>query len=558
MTWRGPNEPGEFPTLGWLALDWLEEWLVVPDGPLAGEPLVLTPEQAQFVLDFYRVDLATGKRSVRRGVLSRPKGWGKSPLLAGLTLLEAIGPVVPDGYDAAGEPVGRPWVSLGFKAKAQILGVSEDQTANTWDPLLDMIREGPLVNEPGVEAMETFVNVPRGKIEAVTSSATSREGFRPIFAVFDQTESWLPTNGGKKLAAAVRRNLTKTGGASVETPNSFRPGFDSVAEDSFKAWRLQQEGRLKNSTGILFDHREAPADTDITERESMLVGLRQAYGCSANAACYLAERGDHAEHEPGWAELPRILADFWDPATDPADGRMYFLNQITSASDAWVTQPEWKACGPERDQPERVVDKREPITLGFDGSRSRARGKADATALVGCTVRDGHVFQIRVWEQPDNVTEWEVPTAEVDAEVRDAFKRFNVVGFYADPAKWESYVADWEAKYGPSLKVGSSQHPVAWWMTGGRSGLISKAVGQFHTAIVQREMTHDGSSTLTRHVLNARRKVRGETVQIGKEHPDSPNKIDAAVAAVLAWQARLDALAKGIGATRTSVPKRIR
>lgn len=558
MTWRGPSEPGEFPTLGWLALDWLEEWLVVPDGPLAGEPLVLTPEQAQFVLDFYRVDLATGKRSVRRGVLSRPKGWGKSPLLAGLTLLEAIGPVVPDGYDASGEPVGRPWVSLGFKAKAQILGVSEDQTANTWDPLLDMIREGPLVNEPGVEAMETFVNVPRGRIEAVTSSATSREGFRPIFAVFDQTESWLATNGGKKLAAAVRRNLTKTGGSSVETPNSFRPGFDSVAEESYKAWRLQQEGRLKNTTGILFDHREAPADTDITERESMLVGLRQAYGCSADAECYLAERGDHPPHEPGWAQLPRILADFWDPATDPADGRMYFLNQITSASDAWVTQPEWKACGPERDAPERVIDSREPVTLGFDGSRSRTRGKADATALVGCTVRDGHVFLIRAWEQPDAAKEWGVPTAEVDAEVRDAFKRLNVVGFYADPAKWESYVADWEAAFGSKLKVGSSAHPVAWWMTGGRSGLIAKAVAQLHTAIVQREMSHDGSSTLTRHVLNARRKVRGETVQIGKEHPDSPNKIDAAVAAVLAWQARLDALAKGVGAARTSVPKRIR
>jgi hypothetical protein len=53
--------------------------------------------------------------------------------------------------------------------------------------------------------------------------------------------------------------------------------------------------------------------------------------------------------------------------------------------------------------------------------------------------------------------------------------------------------------------------------------------------------------------------VRGETVQIGKEHPDSPNKIDAAVAAVLAWQARLDAIAKGIGTQRpTHAPRRIR
>jgi hypothetical protein len=32
---------------------------------------------------------------------------------------------------------------------------------------------------------------------------------------------------------------------------------------------------------------------------------------------------------------------------------------------------------------------------------------------------------------------------------------------------------------------------------------------------------------------------------IGKDRPDSPRKIDAAMAAVLAWQARTDSLAAG-------------
>jgi hypothetical protein len=47
-------------------------------------------------------------------------------------------------------------------------------------------------------------------------------------------------------------------------------------------------------------------------------------------------------------------------------------------------------------------------------------------------------------------------------------------------------------------------------------------------------------------------------VQIGKEHPDSDRKIDAAVAMVLAWQARIDALAKGIGNRTAYAPRRIR
>lgn len=56
MPWRGPAYEGEVPTLGWDILDWITEYLVVPDGPAAGEPLELTEEQAQFVLNFYRVD----------------------------------------------------------------------------------------------------------------------------------------------------------------------------------------------------------------------------------------------------------------------------------------------------------------------------------------------------------------------------------------------------------------------------------------------------------------------------------------------------------------------
>jgi hypothetical protein len=134
-----------------------------------------------------------------------------------------------------------------------------------------------------------------------------------------------------------------------------------------------------------------------------------------------------------------------------------------------------------------------------------------------------------------------------------------VVGFFADPALWESYVAGWEAKYHKRLKVKSTRdHPIEWWMTGGRSGLVVRALEQFHSAVVDGELSHDGSFTLTRHVLNARRRPSRSGIQIAKEHPDSPRKIDAAVAAVLAWQARLAAVAAGAGADTTAVPRRIR
>lgn len=542
MPWRGPEYPGELPTLGFQVLDWIETYLIVPDGPAAGQPLVLTPEQAQFVLNFYTVDPAfTGPavqgnamvnaRRIRRAILSRPKGWGKSPLLAALCLIEVLGDVVLDGWDADGEPVARPWTSLGFKAKAQIVAVSEDQTANTWDPLLEMARNGPVYDEYDIDPMDTFVSLPRGRIEYTTSSATSREGFRPVFSGLDQTESWLVANGGRKLAAAIRRNLAKVNGSSVESPNAFVPGENSVAEKSWEAWNAQLAGKLKGEDGILLDHREAPPETDPAERESLMIGLAGAYG-------------DAADINGGHVSLERILQDYWDPDTDPQDARHYYLNQITHATDSWLSQPEWAACA----DPARVIADGERITLGFDGSKHRDRGVTDASALIGCRLSDGHLFELAVWEQPDGPAgeDWWVPTYEVEAAVKSAFDRYRVVGFYADPAAdWRSFVANWEAEYGAKLRVRSTQaHPIEWWMN--RPQITSRALAQLHAAIINGELTHDGSFALTRHMLNARRRESRSGLQISKEHPQSARKIDAAIAAMLAWQARMDALAKGL------------
>ena len=539
MPWR-PSAPGEVPTLGWLVLDWLSECLAAPDRS-EPEPFVPTREQAQFILDFYALDPVTCRRLFRRAVYSRPKGSGKSPLLAAIACAEALAPVVPAGWDANGQPVGRPWADIRTPL-VQLAAVSEDQTRNAWWPLLEMLREGPAVDlYPGVEPLETFVNLPKGRIEFVTSAATSREGNKPCFAVLDQTEEWKPSNGGVRLAATIRRNLGKTGGTSIESPNAYEPGAGSVAEDSAEFFRRIREGRVKGE-GLLYDHREAPPDTDMADLDSLLAGLQVAYG-------------DSAEVNGGWVDLERIAAEVWDPATDPQDARRFYLNQVVAASDAWLSQPEWAG----RVDVSKVIADRDTITLGFDGSRSRVRGVTDATALIGCRVSDGHVFELGVWEQPTGPAGdgWQVPTVEVEATVDQAFRRFNVVGFYADPAKWESYVAQWEARYHSKLKVGRRDHPIEWWMTGGRSALVVRALEQFHSAVVDEELTHDGSSALTRHVLNARRRASRSGIQIAKEHPDSARKIDAAVAAVLAWQARLDALAKGVGQS-SFVPRRVR
>jgi hypothetical protein len=56
-------------------------------------------------------------------VISRSRGWGKSPFTAGLAAVEALGPVLFAGWDAAGQPVGMPWSEI-RKPLVEIAAVS--------------------------------------------------------------------------------------------------------------------------------------------------------------------------------------------------------------------------------------------------------------------------------------------------------------------------------------------------------------------------------------------------------------------------------------------------
>jgi len=532
MPWK-PSEPGERPTLGWLVLDWIEEHLIVPDGPAAGQSLTFTDEQARFVLQFYEVDptfvgppiqgraLVNG-RIVRRAVLSRPKGWGKSPLVAAICLVEALAPVVLDGWDTDGQPVGREWQSLGFKPKVSVMAASEDQTGNTWDPLLEMARNGPVFDAYDIEPLQTFVSVPRGIIEPVTASAKSREGFRPVFAAMDQTESWDASNGGIKLAATTRRNLAKVGGSLMETPNAFRPGRGTVAEKSFDAFDLQMSGRTRRSTGLLFDHREAPPDTDPADEESLRAGLRVAYG-------------ESLDRNGGWVSEDRLVSEFWDPDNDPEDSRAYYLNQIRPDEGAWLSKQEWEVNA----RPDRVVADGETITLFFDGSKSD-----DSTGLVGCCMSDGHVFVVGAWEKPldpDRAKGWQVDRVDVDRVVRAAFTRYDVAAFLGDVKEFESYIDAWAAELGDSLVIeattGRYRHAVAWDMRA-KTAEFTQAVERAFVDITDGDFPHDGSTALQRHALNARRVSNRYGVSIGKEGRESPRKIDLMVCAVGARHAR--------------------
>ena len=542
MPWK-PSVPGEIPTLGYEVLDWITEALAAPDRA-DYEPFVPYREQEDFILRWYALDPVTGRRKYNRGVLGRPRGWGKSPLLAALACAEALGPVLFDGWDAEGQPVGKPW-SVVRTPWVQLAAVSEDQTRNTWAPVLEMLREEAPVHDMvrGLEPMESFVALPnRGRMEQVTSSARTIKGARAVFAVLDQSEEWVASNGGVRLANTMRANAAKVGGTTLESPNAFIPGEGSVAEESAAFWDAIRAGRARDD-GLLYDHRESPADTEMSDRDSLIAGLRVSYGDSSGHpdGCVIHD----PPCDPGHVDLDRLVSTIWDPAQDPQQSRSDFLNQITHASDAWVSQPEWAAAI----NVDATLDPTDRIVLGFDGSRGRVRGKADATALIGCRISDGYLFEVKVWEQPAGPAGagWAPNPIEVDRVVRDCFERWRVVGFYADPSGWTEHIARWESSFRRKLKVKASQGaPISAWPRG-KDSRVSHYTEQLRQAIANGDCSHDGSPALTRHVLNARRRSTKSGYLLYKAYPDSPDKIDAAYAAVMAWKARTDALSSGMG-----------
>lgn len=555
MPWK-PSEPGEFPTLGWLALEFITDLLAQPEAENY-EPLVPTREQAKFILDLYRLDPATCRRLVTRAGLSRPRGWGKSPIVGAIGYFEALGNAVPDGWDADGQPVGKPWRTI-RTPEVHLIGVSEDQTQNAWAPMVEMIRsDAPIWDVfPTLEPLENQINLPgRGMIRTITSSATTAKGKKPILALLDQTEEYTVSNGGIRLAETLINNATKRGGLVLETPNAFIPGRDTQAERTARAAELVISGRSSLKSGFLWDHREAPPETDLGDWDSLVAGLRFAYGCSSDHAdgCVLHD----PPCKPGWSPIEGTASRIWQPDADEQLMRADFLNQITHASDAFVSRPEWRGCK----APDKVVPPRSIVALGFDGSRGRAKGKPDATALIGYDITQKHLFTVRVWEVEDMPAKWKAwapPIEEIEAEIEQCFRKYRVAKFYCDPGRdWRSYVNSWEAKYvGKLLKLtkpGAQQHPFEWWMTGGRSTLVERAVEQLYAAIANGDITHDNNPDLTRHILNARRRESGGKLALAKESSYSQKKMDAAIGAVLAFQGGLDALSGGIPVEKVPV-----
>lgn len=521
MPWRGPSEPGEYPTLGYDVGEWIEANCVVPDGYRMGQPYTLTDEMWRYLLKRYRVYPHAAPWPAPDALvyygsqLRRSQKWGKDPLGGAMILANALGPTRFDGWNAAGEPVGAPYPT----PLIVCLGTSEEQAQNTWRPLLSMVRNGPLVNLAGMDAGLTRINLPGGgTVEPVSCSARARLGAPMTHVSITESHLFTLQGGFRKVCGAVKRNVAGMDGTWDELTNGWDPTEGSEAQVTAGA----------DDPRILLDTIESKRVEDLADTDAVYAELLRQYGDSAR------ERG-------GWVNVKgRILGEVQSNRHLEADRRRFFLNEIVVGQSVFVDPIRWDALAAEE-----TLKPDEKITLGFDGSK-----KLDATSLIACRISDGKLFNLRTWERPTDpelALQWKVPSAEVDQVLTSTFEAYDVALMFADPYRWQDYLDTWSGRW-PKQVV---EFPT------NVEQRMDKAIERFTTAFASGDLEHDGDEILTRHAKNAvlvkgsKKKLRpGEEEEIASHYLKMNKRgtgqlIDAAVAAVLAYAARGQAIEDG-------------
>ena len=523
-----PRDATWWPTLGPQVCDFIEANMVFGPGDLRGQPARLDDEKVALIYRMYEVypkgHVLAGRRRFKRVGLSLRKGTAKTELAAWIAACELHpdAPVRCIDWTPEGTPIGGPVTD----PYIPLVAYTEEQSDDLAYTALRVILELSALKDDFDIGLERILRKRGGgKAVALAAAPDARDGARTTFQHFDETHRFtLP-----RLLRAHRTmlaNIPKRRGAdawTLETTTAPEPGAGSVAEATMDYARAIDAGLVQDAR-LFYFHREASAKHDLTTDAGLREAIVEASGLAAS-----------------WSDIESIAAEWQDPETDKAYLERVWLNRLVKSGTQAFDVEEWDAL----ERTSSPVQPGDRITLGFDGAMFH-----DSTGLVATHVETGFQWVAGLWERPSSLRPelpWQVPVADVDTTVRALFGQYDVWRLYADPPYWQSWIAQWagDPALGPT-KV------IEWWTH--RHKPMAYALRNFETAIKSAELSHDGDTRLARHLGNSRRQaLPGQRDEQGlplwlirKERPESPHKIDLAMAAVLSWEARTDALAAGV------------
>jgi hypothetical protein len=279
-----------------------------------------------------------------------------------------------------------------------------------------------------------------------------------------------------------------------------------------------------------------PGRYSIRNKAERRKALRRVYGDSASGC---AAQGNGTGRIGGWIDL-----DFIDEAVEalikrdiPQARRFYFNERIAADAAAFDIERFEQLANPEyRPAPGAEV------IITVDGALNR-----DSLAAIGTEIETGFQWVVGIETRPDNAPDdYRHNMSAIDAAVAQAVdERFTVRTLRVDPQYIEPLLATWMSRWGDQLVVP--------FFTNTQTAKIAHAVRRYSEAIAARELSHDGDPTFAAHIRNAVRRsvhVRDDDDRplhtISKDHPASPRKIDAAMAALMGWEARFELVAEHV------------
>lgn len=341
-----------------------------------------------------------------------------------------------------------------------------------------------------------------GKIVRLSSDPGKLHGYNPSLVICDELAQWKTpmlkrayaalTSGGGARKAPQTFTIT-TAGEAMQRHDSI---LGRILDAALACEDLEKQpgrfvGRILDAKTLVWAY-EAPTDDP---RDT--AAMKLANPASWITKAYLARQA--ANPELSDSDVLQLHGCVWAEAEDS-----YI------PLEAWANRSDARSVG----DSERIV-------LGFDGSYNR-----DATALIGCTLGDRHVFRVGIWERPAGAPDdWRIPRHEVDAAVDQAMQRYKVVELACDPPGWGPEIEGWQERYGDVVTIFETN----------KRGLMAPACDRFRAAVFEEELTHDGDEALRRHIANCATKDTPNGTVITKSS-DPNQKIDAAVAAVVAFE----------------------
>ena len=315
----------------------------------------------------------------------------------------------------------------------------------------------------------------------LSADPNSLHGYDPSLLIVDELhvvteDTWVAATS---MAGKRPESLTLAISTPASTPDSIM-------------WRLVEHGRAGTDPSFYFKEYAAPDGCDIDDVEAWKIA-NPAMTCPRP---FLAEDG-----------VRSALNTLRPPVF-----KQLRMGQWVSGVDAWLPWGAWDACATAR-----VVKPGEKVCLAFDGSAS-----GDSTALVGCTL-DGFIWVEGLWENPGD-PRWRVPRDEVSAAVAKCFRKYLVQDLAADPWGWRSEIETWQKRHKKVIE----------WNTA-FAGRMAPATDRLYQAVMAKNVTHDGDERLSAHVAHCIAKPTPQGDLVSKDKRGSPRKIDAAVAAIVAY-----------------------